>query len=242
VSSGTGLVANALEPGDEVVVPADEHVSDLFPLLVAGKKGVKIRQVPFDGLADAICPGTTLAAFSLVQMQTGRVADLTRICARAKEAGARVFVDATHGVPFVPVASHLDQIDYLVCAGYKHLLGLRGSSFLYVRKERLEDITPVFANWRSAADPFATFFGGPLSLAPDAARFNVSLAVLPWAGTTQSLRLIAGWHQDGTLAMAPALAAEMARQLELPAMGSFHVYNTEADIRRAVAAIQPYCA
>src|SRR5262245_50369421 len=67
VSVGTGLVAASLRPGDVVVVPGDEHVSDLYPMLVAERRGVTVRQVAFGGLVDAIEPSTTLVATSLVQ-------------------------------------------------------------------------------------------------------------------------------------------------------------------------------
>ena len=65
---------------------------------------------------------TTLVAVSLVQMQTGRVANVAAILEAAERHGARVLVDATQGIPFVPLEAAIDRIDYLVCSGYKHLL------------------------------------------------------------------------------------------------------------------------
>ena len=238
VSVGMGLIAGSLVPGDVVIVPADEHVSDLFPLLVAEERGVTVRQVPFADVAASITEDVTLVAFSLVQMQTGRVADLAAICARARAAGARVFVDATHATPFVDTSAHIAGIDYLVCAGYKHLLGSRGSSFLYVRRDRVSGIIPTHANWRGAADPWGTFFGGPLTLADDASRFNVSLAWLPWVGTTASLRLVAAWHRDGTLEAARLLADQLARAVGLPPTGSSLVCVPIADAGPARAALE----
>ena len=190
-SVAMGLVADALKAGDVVVVPEDEHVSDLFPLLVAERRGVEVRQVPFADVVGAIDDRTTLVASSLVQMQTGRIGDLDGICRRARAVGARVFIDATHALPFVPVAPHIADIDFLVCHAYKHMLGARGTAFLYVRSDRLDDLMPSYANWRGAPDPWTRFFGGPLTLADDASRFNVSLAWLPWAATVESTRLIA---------------------------------------------------
>src|SRR4029079_16082103 len=87
-SVAMGVVAEALQPGDVVVVPEDEHVSDLFPLLVAERRGVEVRQVPFADVVDAIDDPTTLVAASLVQMQTGRVGDLAGICRRGSGRGA----------------------------------------------------------------------------------------------------------------------------------------------------------
>jgi selenocysteine lyase/cysteine desulfurase len=219
-SVAMGLVADSLGAGDVVVVPEDEHVSDLFPLLVAERRGVEVRQVPFADLPDAIGERTTLIACSLVQMQTGRVGDLSGIATRARAVGARVFIDATHALPFVPVADHIADIDYLVCHAYKHMLGARGTAFLYVRSDRFDSLTPSYANWRGAPDPWARYVGGPLTLAEDAARFNVSLAWLPWVATVESTRLIADWSQDGTLDEPLRLAARLAESVGQAATGS----------------------
>ncbi len=238
VSVGMGLVAGSLRPGDVVVVPEDEHVSDLFPLLVAEQRGAIVRQVPFDRVADAITDDVTLAAFSLVQMQTGRVADLASIRQRASDAGSRIFVDATHATPFVSTAEHIAGIDYLVCAAYKHLLGARGTSFMYVHEDRLGDITPTHANWRGATDPFMTFFGGPLTLADDASRFNVSLAWLPWVGTTAALPLVVAWQRDGTLEAARSLADAFYEAVGEEPRGSSLVCLSVSDTDAARAALE----
>lgn len=219
-SIGMGLVAASLRPGDVVVVPEDEHVSDLYPLLVAARRGVTVRSVPFEALADAIQPGTTLVASSLVQMQTGRVAELAAICGRSADVGAAVLIDSTHATPFVEVADYIQSIDFLVCHAYKHLLGARGSAFLYVRADRVEDLEPTHANWRGARVPWTKFFGGPLDLADDAARFNVSLAWLPWVTTVESLRCITSWRRDGALPPVLALAARFAHALDQEPMGA----------------------
>src|SRR5262249_43205619 len=63
-SVGTGLVAASLRAGDVVVVPDDEFTSTLFPLLVAERRGVTVRQVPLERLVDAVVPGVTLVAAS----------------------------------------------------------------------------------------------------------------------------------------------------------------------------------
>jgi selenocysteine lyase/cysteine desulfurase len=237
VSIGTGLVAASLRSGDVVVVPDDEHVSDLFPLLVAERRGVSMRAVPFATLPDAIEPGTTLVASSLVQMQTGRVADLAAITRRAADVGARVLIDSTHATPFVEVADHIEAIDYLVCHAYKHLLGARGSAFLYVRADRLDDLEPIHADWRGAPDPWSKFFGGPLVLADDAARFNVSLAWLPWVATVESLRCITAWRREGALRPVVTLAGRFAHALGREALGAFLVCVPVSEPERVRSAL-----
>ncbi len=218
-SVGTGLVAARLGPGDEVVVPEDEFTSTLYPLLVAERRGARIRQVPIDRLADSIGPATTLVATSIVQMQTGRMADLPAILGRAEHAGARVLLDGTQSIPFVPLEEHLPRVDYLVCSGYKHLLMPRGASFLYVRRDRWDALEPLNANWRAADLPFGRYFGGPLHLAPDAARFDVSMGWITWMGAMASLRLLVAWKSAGVLPGVVAHARELARRTGVPHEG-----------------------
>lgn len=219
-SVGTGLVAGTLGPGDEVVTPSDEFTSTLFPLLVAKERGAIIRDVAFEEVAASIGPATSLVAVSLVQMQTGRVADIEAIVEAAGRHGARVLLDATQGIPFVPLEGVIDRIDYLVCSGYKHLLSPRGTAYLYVRRDRWDELEPRNANWRSADQPFARYFGGPLTLAPDARRFDVSRAWFPWVGAAASLHLLKSWQAAGAFGAVRHLAEGLASRLGVPWHGS----------------------
>ena len=237
-SVGTGLVAAALRAGDEVVVPVDEFTSTLFPLLVAKARGARVREVTADAVADAIGPATRLVAFSLVQMQTGRVADVAAILDAAERHGASVLVDATQGVPFLDLEAYVSRIDYLVCSAYKHLLSPRGVAFLYVRRDRWDSLEPLDANWRAAGDPFGRYFGGPLTLADDARRFDVSRAWFPWIGATESLRLTAEWKRAGLLAPVLGLAEELAERIGVPWYGASLVSVPIEDGKAAGAALR----
>ncbi|MCC6793118.1 MAG: aminotransferase class V-fold PLP-dependent enzyme [Thermomicrobiales bacterium] len=268
VSVGVGTVAASIPEGAEVLIPQEEFTSVALPFYAAAEgRGVTIREVPYPDLASAIQPSTTLVALSLTRAQSGETADLGPIVAAATANGARVLLDTTHSTPFVSVKEHLAGIDYLVCHGYKHLLLPRGVGFLYVRRDRWDDLLPYFGNWRSAGRSY----GGPMTLAPDASRFDVSLAWHAWVGAVPALELIVEWNEDGTIAAAKRLANRLARGLELPepggslvcvkvddaekvaaaldvaglrcaARGSYirltpHVYNTEEEIDRAITIV-----
>lgn len=213
VSVGVGLVAQSLRPGDEVVVTIDEFTSVLFPFLVAARRGVRVRQVPLGGLPDAIAPSTTIVATSLVQMQTGRAAPIADIVRAARRHGTRILVDATQSVPVTPLPVPIGDIDYLVAAGYKHLLCPRGVSFLYVRRDHWDQLEPLDANWRSAVPAYGHYFGGPLELAAGAHRFDVSHAWVSWIGARESLRLLAAWQADGSIGRVRGHAAALAEGL-----------------------------
>src|SRR5687767_538405 len=274
VSVGVGIVAAALQPGDRVVVPAADFTSVLFPLFVARERGVEVVDV--DGLVEAITPGTSLVALSLVQMQTGRVLPIREIAERAEAVGAQVLLDATHGTPFVPLDDVIDRIDYVAVAAYKHLLCPRGVAFLVVRDDHIGRLPPILSNWRSSDAPYSHFFGGPLAHADGAARYDVSFGWISWLGAAASLELLVDWQAAGALEEPLALARDLAGRLNIPWGGgtlvcppiddadrvrvvlaehrikaafrgtairfSTHVYNEEADVERAAAAIGPLVA
>lgn len=274
VSVGMGMVASALEPGDRVVVPAAEFRSVLYPLLVAKERGVEIVEVDdVDGLVEAITPGTSLVALSLVQMQTGRVLPIREIVDRAAAVGARVLLDATHGVPFVSLDDVIDRLDYVLVHAYKHLLCPRGVSFLVLREDHIGRLPATAASWRSSDNPYTQFFGGPLTLADGAAGYDASLDWHAWVGAAESLELLVEWQAAGALEEPIALARSLTDRLGIPWGGgtlvclpiddaervravlaehrikaafrgtairfSTHVYNDEADIQRAAAAVAP---
>ena len=231
-SVGVGLVAASLPEGVEVLMPEAEFTSVSYPLLVAEReRGIRLRTAPFTDLAAAITPETHLVAFSLARSQDGATADLAGIVAAAQHHGAQVLVDATHGIPFVTVTPSLGGIDYLVCHGYKHLLCPRGVGFLRVRRDRWADVPPWLANWR-AADPQVSFGGAYDDLAPDARRFDVSLAWHAWVGAQESLALLLEWQAQGALDEVNALAARLAAGLGRPQPGgsivSLRVQNAAA--------------
>lgn len=268
VSVGVGLIAASLQESAEVLIPEQEFTSVALPFYAAADgRGVVVREAPYRELTAAIRPSTRLVALSLTRAQSGETADLASIIAATRANGARLLLDTTHATPFLSVKEHLAGIDYLVCHGYKHLLLPRGVGFLYVRRDRWDDLLPYLANWRSSGRSY----GGPLTLAPDASRFDVSLAWHAWVGAVPALELLVAWQEDGTLAAAKALANRLARGLELPepaaslvclkvddaetaavtldeaglrcaARGSYirltpHVYNTEEEIDRAIAIV-----
>ncbi len=238
-SVGVGLVAATLGPGDEIVVAADEFTSVLFPILAARERGAHVREVSFEALADEIRPSTTLVAVSLVQMQTGRVAPIDAILEAAGRVGAKVVVDASQATPFVPLEGRLDRIDLLVASAYKHLLCPRGVAFGVFRPERIADVPALDANWRAADSPYGRFFGGPLTLAEGAARFDVSLAWFPWVGAAVALDELAGWRETGALEEPLDLAREMAERLGVPWGGASLVcapIDDPAAVRAALGA------
>jgi len=188
VSALVGMAATLLEPGSRVVIPEGEFTSVIFPFLTRADLALEVVSVPLDGLAEAVEPGVAMVAFSLVQSADGRVADSDALRGAAAAAGALTLVDATQATGWLPFRA--DDYDLSVTGCYKWLLSPRGTAFMTVRPELLERVRPLYAGWYAGAEPWASIYGLPLRLAPDASRLDLSPAWLAWVGTAASLKLL----------------------------------------------------
>jgi len=286
VSYAAAVAAASLEvgPGANVVVGDGEFRSNFFPWLTAERRGIGARVVPFrDGravaadLLAAVDARTALVAVSHVQSSSGHVADLERLGAECRRRGVRLFVDATQSLGAIRVP--MEHVDYLATAAYKWLLAPRGVGFLWVAPRELERVVALAPGWKSAADPYAGYYGPPLDLAPRASRCDLSLAWSVWVGGAAALQLVttlglaaieprvrglAGRFRAGlaelgreplfapeetahivslrverpdavreSLARAGVAAAVRDRYLRL----SFHFFNDEEDVERALRAL-----
>ncbi|MCO1598546.1 aminotransferase class V-fold PLP-dependent enzyme [Micromonospora sp. RHAY321] len=259
-------VAAALPAGTTVLVPEVEFTSNLFPWLVQEERGVTVRTVPADGLADAIDADTDLVAFSLVQSADGSVAAYDEIVAAARAHGALVVVDASQACGWLPFDGSL--ADVVVVSGYKWVMGPRGCAYAYLAPALRDRLRPDAAGWYAGRDPYASYYGPPLRLADDARRFDISPAWFSWVGAAPALELVAEIGVPAIRAHDVALANRFLTGLGRPpgesaivtvdvpdaerrlaaagiraavragrVRASFHIYSTEADVDAALTAL-----
>jgi selenocysteine lyase/cysteine desulfurase len=183
-----GLVAASLPDGAEVLTAEGEFTSLLFPFLAQVPRGIRVREVPLQHLAEEVTARTTLVAVAAVQSRDGRLADLDALTAICAATGTRVLLDITQAAGWLPIDA--DRFTYTVCAGYKWLLAPRGTCFFTVRPEASDALTPHFAGWYAAESPWDGIYGGPLRLAADARRFDISPAWHSWVGQAAALELL----------------------------------------------------
>jgi cysteine desulfurase/selenocysteine lyase len=157
-TEGINLVAGAwarprLRPGDELLLTVAEHASNLLPWqLVAEQTGATVRYVDVDdegrvrieNLDRQLSERTRLVSFSHVSNVAGYVNPAAEICARARQAGARVLIDAAQSAPHVPLDVQKIGCDFLVFSGHK-MLGPMGVGVLWARRELLEEMKPYQA-------------------------------------------------------------------------------------------------
>ena len=235
VSAGAGIVAASLPagPGDNVVLYERDFMSVVLPWRGLEARGVELRLLPLERLAEGIDERTALVAVSSVQSADGRVADLAPL----KRTGARLFVDATQAVGAVP--TDLDGVDYLVTHAYKWLLSPRGLAFLYVRPERRAEIEPWTAGWKSCPEPYEDYYGFP-ELTQDARRLDISVPWFAAAGARRSLELLVSLGAeriaDHNLALATRFASALGRPEPASPIVRVDVGDPEAAVERLRAA------
>jgi selenocysteine lyase/cysteine desulfurase len=209
IAGAIGLVAAALPAGAEVIVADNDFSSVVQPF--AGRGDLRLRIVPLAEIAAAVRESTALVAVSTAQSVDGRVADLAGIAAAARAYGARVLLDGTQSVGWLPVDP--ESYDYLVCHGYKWLLSPHGACFLTVREGLEPTLSPAFAGWYSADDPWESCYGPVGRLAPGARQFDTRPAYLSYVGAAASLSLVEEIGVPAIHAHDVALAARLREGL-----------------------------
>ncbi|RKN40305.1 aminotransferase class V-fold PLP-dependent enzyme [Micromonospora endolithica] len=259
-------VAAGLPDHATVVAPEVEFTSNLFPWLAQEPRGVRVRTVPLEKLADSIDADTDLVAFSLVQSSDGTVAAYDEVVAAARAHGALVAVDATQACGWLPFDG--TRADVVVVGAYKWLMAPRGASFAYLAPALRDRLRPDAANWYAGRDPHSSYYGPPLRLADDARRFDISPAWFSFVGAAPALELLADVGvpavHDHDVALANRFLTGLGRPtgnsaivtVEVPdaqqrleragvraavragrVRASFHLYSTEADVDLALNAL-----
>ncbi|MGI8718598.1 MAG: aminotransferase class V-fold PLP-dependent enzyme, partial [Lapillicoccus sp.] len=145
VSVFAGLVAAGLPDRSEVLTVTGEFTSIVFPFLAQAGRGITVREVPLERLADAVSSRTTLVSVSAVQSADGRLADVDALEQACAVTGTRVLLDTTQAVGWLPVDA--GRFAYTTGGGYKWLLAPRGTAFLTVAPGLADDLVPHNAGW-----------------------------------------------------------------------------------------------
>jgi len=197
----SGLIAASLPEGAEVLTAEGDFSSTVTPFHL--RRGLDVRTVPLDRVAESVRPGTALVAVSAAQSADGRIADLPAIREAARTHGARTYIDASQAAGWLDLDA--DAYDYVSSVAFKWLLCPRGVTFL-VTPEDLGDLTPVFAGWVAGERPWDSCYGPVGELADSARRFDESPGLFSYAGARHSLALLEELGVDTVRAHDLALA------------------------------------
>jgi cysteine desulfurase / selenocysteine lyase len=139
-----------VKPGDEIVITAMEHHSNIVPWQILGDEtGARLRVVPIDDdgelLIDQFEPmltgKTRLIALTHVSNALGTVNPIPRIVQIARRRGIPVLVDGAQAVPHMRVDVQALGCDFYAFSGHK-MFGPTGVGILYARSPWLERMPP----------------------------------------------------------------------------------------------------
>lgn len=152
--------------------------------------------------------GVGLVSVPLVSFRDGTRLPVRRCADAARAAGARVFVDASQGVGALRVDVGALDCDYLAATATKHLLGLPGLAFLYVRDGLTDPVAPTLTGWFGRPDPFA--MRAEVDYPAQARRLQTGTPAIPSAyAAAASLGLLARVDRDALDAYTAALTEEL---------------------------------
>lgn len=139
-----------LQAGDEVVISAMEHHSNIVPWqLVCQEKGARLRVVPIDDRGDMVLeeyhrllgPRTRMVALPHVSNALGTVNPVKELIRAAHGVGAPVLIDGAQGAPHAVVDVRDLDCDFYAFSGHK-LYGPTGVGVLYGKADLLEAMPP----------------------------------------------------------------------------------------------------
>jgi cysteine desulfurase / selenocysteine lyase len=154
-TEGVNLVAagfgrKLLKPGDEIILSAMEHHSNIVPWqLAAEQAGATIRVIPMNDAGELLLDEyeqllnerTRLVSVVHVSNSLGTVNDVKRIVELAHRVGAKVLVDGAQWVAHHRTDVQAIGCDFYVFSGHK-LFGPTGIGALWGRAELLEQLPP----------------------------------------------------------------------------------------------------
>jgi cysteine desulfurase/selenocysteine lyase len=154
-TEGINLVAQtygrrAVGPGDEVVITALEHHSNIVPWqMLCEEKGAGLRVVPIDDAGEVdvdayerlLGERTRLVAVAHVSNALGTIVPVKRMIEAARRRGIPVLIDGAQAVPHLRVDVRALDCDFYTFSGHK-TYGPTGIGVLYGKTELLEAMPP----------------------------------------------------------------------------------------------------
>lgn len=154
-TEGINLVAQTwgrqnIGPGDEIVISAMEHHSNIVPWQILGQeKGARLRVIPINDAGELLLDEyegllndrTKLVSVVHQSNALGTINPVEQMVALAHSRGIPVLLDGAQSIAHIPVDVRRLDCDFYVFSGHK-LYGPTGVGALYGKAELLEAMPP----------------------------------------------------------------------------------------------------
>ena len=147
VSSG---YTNLINKGDELIVSALEHHSNIVPWqMLCERTGANLKVIPMneDGVLimeqydQLLCERTKLVFVNHVSNALGTINPIEEIIAKAHKIGAEVLIDGAQASPHIKADLQSLNVDYYVTSAHK-ICGPTGIGILYGKENSLNCLPP----------------------------------------------------------------------------------------------------
>jgi selenocysteine lyase/cysteine desulfurase len=173
-SEGNNLVSSGLDlgPGDEVVVFADNHASNLAAWHEKARRfGYAVATVPaapshpgpeacVAAFAERISPRTRLVAFTHLTNTVGDLWPVAELCRLARERGALSLVDGAQAFGLMDLDLRALGADFYTGSAHKWLCGPKETGLLYVRRDAQDRLRPSIVSLYPGAVGLSRSFEG----------------------------------------------------------------------------------
>ncbi len=154
-TEGINLIAQTwgrahLKAGDEVLISAMEHHSNIVPWqLICEEKGAALKVIPMneagellmDEFEKLLSPKTKIVSVVYVSNALGTINPVAEIISKAHAAGAKVVVDGAQATSHLEIDVQKLGCDFFVFSAHK-VYGPTGVGVLYGKRELLEQMPP----------------------------------------------------------------------------------------------------
>jgi selenocysteine lyase/cysteine desulfurase len=172
-----------LSSEDEVILLENEYPSNVYPWRHLEKKGVKLVTTPMEktpetfleALKNLVTEKTRVISLSAVHWCTGMPLPLDQVGELCKEKNIDFVIDGAQGVGLQPMDVKKANISYMSFSAWKWLMGPVGLGVLYVSREKLDVLEPVFIGTESVVQD-REYLPYKSELKPTADRFTFSTA------------------------------------------------------------------
>ncbi|BAJ26305.1 MULTISPECIES: SufS family cysteine desulfurase [Kitasatospora] len=207
-----------LGTGDEILVTAAEHHSNLVPWqLIAAERRARVRPVPLlpdgridqDAYRDLLGPRTRLVALTHASNVLGTVPPVAEMTALAHRHGAVVLVDGAQAVSHFPVDVTESDVDFYAFSGHK-VFAPTGIGVLYGKRPLLEAMPP----WQGGGNMIESVGFDRTTYAPLPHRLEAGTGHISGAaGLAAALRYLRGLDRAAATAHEERLTAHAATAL-----------------------------
>ena len=207
------------EPGDRILTGRAEYCSNYLAFLqVTRATGAEVMvigddehgQIDVKELRAAVDERARLIALTHVPTSGGLVNPAAQVGRVARETGVLFLLDACQSVGQMPIDVQAIGCDFLSTTGRKFLRGPRGTGFLYVSRQRIQQLHPPVVDVR-AADWVSI---NEYRLQPDARRFETwEVSYACQLGLGRAIDYALGQGLGGIWARVRALGESLRAQL-----------------------------